>query len=185
MAKLPILISEKTSPNAVVEGPPWSEHVPEIVEFLPQQRAVRFSNGRIEGSIDAVIFCTGFHYSFPFLRRLSLPVQVPDGSHAAHLWEHMIYTADPTLAFIAIPQRIVPFPVAEAQGAVVARAWAGRLDLPARAQMEAWVETLRLERGGDKGSTQPGLSPRRRLHQLPPQTEHDSEEGLPGPGAGE
>ena len=125
-------------------------HVPEIAEFIPESRGVRFADGSVESDIDAVIFCTGFHYSFPFLQSLNPSVTVADGSHAAHLWQHMLYTADPTLAFLAIPQRIVPFPIAEAQSAVIARMWAGRLDVPTENQMEDWVQKLAQESDSGK-----------------------------------
>ncbi|KAG9255911.1 uncharacterized protein F5Z01DRAFT_524154 [Emericellopsis atlantica] len=143
-AQLPVFISEKekATPGAVVqESKPWARHVPEI--------AVRFANGHIETDMDAVLFCTGYHYSFPFARDVRPPVVV-DVSHAAHLWEHMLYTADPTVAFLAVPQRIVPFPVAEAQSALIARIWAGRLAPPSAAEMTTWLEEQVASKGAGK-----------------------------------
>lgn len=153
VASLPVFISEKeklSAGNVIQEDKPWAANVPEIVEFLPEERAVRFSNGRIEKDIDSVVFCTGYHYSFPFLRHLEPSIVVPDGSHAAHLWEHILYAADPTLAFLSIPQRIVPFPVSEAQSGLIARIWADRLPTPSRSEMEGWIEELRREKGENK-----------------------------------
>lgn len=152
VAKLPVFVSEKEKPNPgqLVEEKAWAANVPEIVEFLPEQRGVRFANGRVENDIDAVIFCTGFHYSYPFLQSLNPPIVVPSGSHAAHLWEHILYTADPTLGFLSIPQRVVPFPIAEAQSAVIARIWSGRLAAPSRQEMDAWVENEHKLRGEGK-----------------------------------
>ena len=50
----PIIVSEKENPAATkVEERPWAKMVPEISEFLPEQRAVRFANGEIETDIDA------------------------------------------------------------------------------------------------------------------------------------
>lgn len=132
------------------EDKPWAKQVPEIAEFLPEQRAVRFANGDTETGIDAVVFCTGYHYSFPFLRNVEPPIVQADGSHAAHLWEHILYTADPTLAFLSIPQRIVPFPISEGQSAVIARMWSDRLPIPSTAEMEHWVEQLRKKKGANK-----------------------------------
>ncbi|KAF7544286.1 hypothetical protein G7046_g9814 [Stylonectria norvegica] len=152
VAKLPILVSEreKPTPGQLVEEKSWAANVPEIAEFLPDQRAVRFINGQIEKDIDAVIFCTGFHYSYPFLNSLEPSIVVPSGSHAAHLWEHILYTADPTLAFLSVPQRVVPFPIAEAQSAVLARIWSGRLRAPTRTEMDAWVTKEQEQRGAGK-----------------------------------
>lgn len=141
---------EKPAPGQLIEEKPWADQVPEIVEFLSEERGVRFANGRVERDIDAVIFCTGFHYSYPFLQSLDPAIVVPGGSHAAHLWEHILYTADPTLAFLSIPQRIVPFPISEAQSAVVARMWSGRVSPPSREEMEQWVQNIKEETGGGK-----------------------------------
>lgn len=153
VATLPVMISEKDkgAPGPTVqEDKPWAKNVPEIVEFLRAERSVRFANGEVQGGVDSVVFCTGYHYSFPFLKGLEPSVVVPDGSHAAHLWEHILYTADPTLAFLSIPQRIVPFPVSEAQSALISRIWSDRLPAPTPAEMSSWVDQLRREKGDNK-----------------------------------
>lgn len=147
VCKLPVIISEKTVPNTPAEDrSSWARMEPEIVEFIPEGRKVRFANGGVEADVDGVVFCTGYFYSFPFLRDLSPPV-ITDGACARNLYEHLLYIDDPTLAFAGIPQRIVPFPVAEGQAAWVARLWADRLRLPSTPEMRDWeVQTLR-----DKG----------------------------------
>ncbi|KAH8734764.1 hypothetical protein BGZ61DRAFT_412369 [Ilyonectria robusta] len=152
VAALPVLVSEKEKPSVVQPqaNTPWAAYVPEIVEFFPETRGVRFADGRVESGIDSIIFCTGFHYSYPFLAKLEPSIVVPGGSHAAHLWEHILYTANPTLAFLSVPQRIVPFPVSEAQSAVIGRIWSGRLNVPSRAEMDAWVEAQHKVKGEGK-----------------------------------
>lgn len=157
VAQAPVLVSEKEKPNpstpstpaaAPVDNvPPPTRNVPEIVEFLPAQRGVRFADGVVEINIDAVVFCTGYFYSFPFLRSLDPPVVVADGSHVPDLYEHILTIHEPTLAFLGIPQRIVPFPVAEAQSAWVARLFSGRLPLPSIETMKSWEAALVAERG--------------------------------------
>ncbi|WYZ43452.1 hypothetical protein EsH8_VI_001151 [Colletotrichum jinshuiense] len=150
VCKLPIIVSEKTVPNTPSEDrSSWAKTVPEIVEFIPEGRKVRFANGDIESDIDGVVFCTGYFYSFPFIRDLSPPV-VTDGSYARNLYEHLLYIDDPTLAFAGIPQRIVPFPVSEGQAAYVARAWADRLSLPSRAEMREWEAQMLKQKGESK-----------------------------------
>ena len=153
VSKLPVLISEKErgnpNPGGVIQdGKSWSKQVPEITAFLPQERSVRLADGTVEQDVDSVVFCTGYHYSFPFLRSLEPPVVVRDGSHADQLWEHMLYAPDPTLAFLSIPQRIVPFPVSEAQSSVIARIWADRLPAPPRREMDKWIADMKEETGG-------------------------------------
>ncbi|KAF4974885.1 hypothetical protein FZEAL_8267 [Fusarium zealandicum] len=151
VAKHPIFVSEKEKPTVTPsDKPSWAVNVPPIVEFIPSQRGVRFANGQVETDIDAIIFCTGFHYSYPFLKTLEPSIVVPDGGYAAHLWEQILYTADPTLGFLSIPQRVVPFPIAEAQSAVFARIWSGRLSPPTTTVMEAWVDREHKEKGEGK-----------------------------------
>ena len=143
----PIIVSEKIS-NPITAEDTTTLRYPEISEFLPE-RAVRFSNRRVEESVDAVVFCTGYLYSFPFLQSLQ-PAVVIDGGVPKHLWEHLFYIPDQTLVFLGIPQRIVPFPVSEVQAAVVARAWTGRISLPSRTEMERWEASLIADRGNEK-----------------------------------
>ncbi|KAM0815717.1 putative Thiol-specific monooxygenase [Seiridium cardinale] len=150
VSQLPVIISErKVAAAPVPDKNPWSKLMPEISEFLPEDRSVRFSNGEVESNIDAVVFCTGYFYSFPFLKDLSPPL-ITDGSYARHLYEHILYIEDPTLAFLGIPQRVVPFPISEAQSAYVARLWAGRLPMPSLREMIAWEEARLEEKGESK-----------------------------------
>ncbi|CAJ2510613.1 Uu.00g062380.m01.CDS01 [Anthostomella pinea] len=142
----PIIVSEKTAPVTAVEKRSWAKMVPEISEFLPSERAVRFNEGDIEKDIDAVVFCTGYFYSFPYLKSLNPPV-ITDGSYARHLYEHVLYIDDPTLAFLGIPQRVVPFPMSEAQAGFVARTWADRLPLPSHSHMVEWEARMLEEKG--------------------------------------
>ncbi|KAL4977061.1 hypothetical protein BDW66DRAFT_166005 [Aspergillus desertorum] len=135
-----VLASQRTglyiSPSIATE----KAYYPEIVEFLPpatHKRAVRFADGKIEESIDAIVFCTGFFYSFPFLTSLSPPI-VTHGRRVENTYQHLFYIHDPTIVFPLLPQRIVPFPLSENQAAVFSRIWSGRLKLPSTAEMEAW-----------------------------------------------
>ncbi|KAM3524570.1 hypothetical protein MY4038_007695 [Beauveria bassiana] len=142
-AKLPVIISEKHRPKPAPEEPTpcWAKGMPEIAEFIPKGRSVRFANGETESDIDAVVFCTGYLYSFPFLQSLG-SVLVSDGACVHGLYQHVFHIDDPTLAFLGLPQRIVPFPFAEGQAAWVSRVWAGRLVLPPTPEMRAWETAL-------------------------------------------
>ena len=49
---------------------------------------------------------------------------------------------------MALPQKVIPFPIAEAQAAVVARLYSGRLELPSQEAMKEWErETLKRKAG--------------------------------------
>jgi len=87
-------------------------------------------------------------YSFPFLKNLSpLPDVVEDGSRVQNVYQQMVYHPCPTLFFLGLPQRVVPFPISEAQSAIIARILAGRLQLPAESAMKE-TEKKEMERKG-------------------------------------
>lgn len=112
---------------------------------MEADRAVRFANGRIEKGVDAVVFCTGYFYSYPFLSKdLRL---VSDGQRTQHVYQQIFQTTYPTLAFLALPQKIIPFPIAECQAAVIARVWSKRLQLPNKSEMNQWEDIVIKERG--------------------------------------
>ncbi|KAI0490867.1 hypothetical protein F4859DRAFT_508660 [Xylaria cf. heliscus] len=111
--------------------------------------------------IDAVLFCTGYLYTFPFLSASSLPTSTPplitDGRRVHGLARHFIHTLHPTLVFPALPIKIIPFPLAEAQAAVFSRLWANRLALPSHSDLLRW-EREDEEGGGLEGHRVPGKS---------------------------
>jgi hypothetical protein len=91
--------------------------------------------------IDAILFCTGFLYTYPFLTLPTATATQPlitDGRRVHNLARHFLHTSHPTLVFPGLPIKIIPFPVAEAQAAVFARLWANRLPLPELEELQAW-----------------------------------------------
>ena len=151
VSKYPLLISQRSeSPLAFTAG--YKEIVPEIAEFLPTSvgtRAVRFVNGRVEEDFDAIVFATGYYYSFPFLSSLESKI-ISTGERVQHLYKHLFYIDDPTITFVGLPSKIIPFRTVEGQGAVIARVWAGRLELPPTPEMSRWEEKAIAERGAGK-----------------------------------
>lgn len=119
---------------------------PPIARFIPEDRAVEFEDGSRENNIDAVLYCTGYLYSFPFISHLRPPA-INTGERVENLYQHLFYRPDPTIAFIGLNSKILPFPYAEAQAAVVARIFSGRLELPAEAEMRLWEEDAVAEKG--------------------------------------
>ena len=148
VSKHPLLMSQRSESILAIDVD-YKEDLPEIEEFLPDShgtRAVRFANGRIEEDIDAVIFATGYYYAFPFFPLLESKL-ISTGERVQHLYKHIFYINDPTIAFIGVPSKIIPFRTAEGQAAVVARVWAGRLELPPTMDMRKWEEDAVAERG--------------------------------------
>ena len=146
----PLLLSSRTSNEFFPTRDPSSqvEEVPEIIEFLSPEtaeRAVKFQDGRVECAIDAVIFATGYFYHFPFLELASSVIT--DGFRTHDVYQHIFHIEHPSLAFPVLNLKIIPFPLAENQAAVIARVWAGRLSLPEKQEMRAWEGRRLAERG--------------------------------------
>ena len=84
--------------------------------------------------------CTGSLYSFPFLTKNgnSSDLLLPSSPRAAHLYQHIFFIPTPTLAFVGMPKKAALFLVAQAQSAVIAPAFAGRIALPSEVDMRQW-----------------------------------------------
>lgn len=148
VCRQPLLLSIRsaTPPDSLAHI--GAEEVSQIVEFLVPEKGVRFQDGRIETDIDAIIFCTGYLYSFPFLESLEPPLVVT-GKRVCGLYKHLFHIRHPTLVFPGLPIRVVPFGVSEGQAAVFARVWANALQLPSAEEMREW-EDAQVKEKGDK-----------------------------------
>ncbi|MCJ1470722.1 hypothetical protein MMC07_009369 [Pseudocyphellaria aurata] len=137
--KSPVLISVRSDPP-FSSNPTTTICMPEIVEFLPptqHNRAVRFLNGQIETEIDAIVFCTGYFYSFPFLSSF-LPELIDTGNSVRHLYQHIFSIDHPSLVFASLLTKVIPFRNVEGQAAAIARVWSGRIHLPPKFEMLEW-----------------------------------------------
>ncbi|KAL8819715.1 MAG: hypothetical protein Q9223_001903 [Gallowayella weberi] len=144
----PVLVAQ-TSKSPYHTDQSCMREYPGLVEVMPEQRSARFADGNIEKDIDHIVLCTGYAYQFPFLTSLHPDIK-DKGIQALPLYRHIFHTHYPTLAFIEIPEMIVPFPLAECQAAVVARVWSGRLDLPNKSQRDEWRAGVIHERGNGR-----------------------------------
>lgn len=147
VCRKPLLLSVQTPTS--LANLEWSgaEEVPVIDEFLVAERGIRFRDGTVERDIDAVVFATGYLYTFPFLRSLKPPV-VTDGRRVRGLYKHLFHIDHPTLVFSGLPIKVVPFPTSQSQAAVFSRTWANLLPLPSVAEMREWEEEEVEKKGG-------------------------------------
>lgn len=152
VSKGKVIVSQRSESYFATSGPSDKIICPEIVEFLSpthHDRAIRFADGRIEQHVDAVVFCTGYFYSYPFLESLDPPV-VTHGWRTMNVYQQLFYIEQPTLVFPVLSQRVIPFPMAENQAAVFSRVWSGRLRLPSKGDMQVWEDAEVANKGDGK-----------------------------------
>lgn len=148
MCKPPLISSARSVSTTFLPDDPSKSKVdkPAITEFDARSRNVHFADGSIEEDVDAIVYCTGYFYSFPFLSSLDPPL-ITTGEKVENLYQHMFYQPRPTLAFPVLNQKVIPFPLAEAQSAVIARVLSGRLTLPDEAVMRTWEKDWAKQNG--------------------------------------
>ncbi len=135
------LISVKAATPPVVLQHTGCAEVAEIEEFLVAQRGVRLKDGHVETDIDAIVFCTGFLFSYPFLPDLQRKL-LTSGRGIHGLYKHLFCIDHPTLVFPALNMKAVPWPLAEGQAAVFAAVWSNHLRLPGVEAMREWGREL-------------------------------------------
>lgn len=186
--KQPVYLASRSASQLAPtgKGPSWRKDVAEIETFIVDDdaRAVRSRSGEIIEGLDAVIFATGYFYSFPSLiqnrthsnsqsqspsesstsvdssgednpsdhysnqsqssenkhQSKSLVDLTTSGLRTHHMYKHLLHMYQPTLALPVLNLKVIPFPLAENQAAVIARIWSGRLELPSLESMEKWEQ---------------------------------------------
>ena len=92
---------------------------------------VVLTNGERIPDIDVLLFCTGYHYRFPFME--SALATVGD-NWVQGLYRQLVPVDASRCAFIGLPFRIVPFPLFQRQARWFARLLRGDFALPAVAE---------------------------------------------------
>lgn len=87
--------------------------------------------------IDTIMFCTGYRYSYPFMRNIELDVA---NKHVRPLYQHMVHIDYPnSLFFIGINFTVVPFPYFDTQCKYAIALMTGVVDAPSRTEMIDWA----------------------------------------------
>lgn len=87
--------------------------------------------------VDDIVMCTGFQYGYPFLEEGEVGVRVADdGRSVRGLVGHLYAKKDPTLAFMGLLWKIIPFPLFEDQAGFLAALWGGRISSRRLAEYE-------------------------------------------------
>lgn len=90
--------------------------------------------------VDTVVYCTGYKFSFPFAMHQNGAPLFPSGSRINNLYQHVFLMDDPSLTFVGLPKMAATFTLAEAQSALVARVFAGRVCIPSMEVMTDWIQ---------------------------------------------
>eukprot|EP01038_Epipyxis_sp_PR26KG_P005865 gene5865-8089_t len=103
------------------------------------------NNDYTVNDVDIILWCTGFQYSFPFLRPnqnyddLTLP-EVEDGKRVRNLYHQLFSIANPTLAFLGLPYSVVPFPMFYYQAEWIASVYTNKSQLPSKIDQIKWLK---------------------------------------------
>ncbi|KAF8389753.1 hypothetical protein HHK36_024272 [Tetracentron sinense] len=121
-----------------------SLHIHPQIDSLCEDGRVLF----IDGSwvfADTIIHCTGYSYSFPFLETKGI-VEVDD-DRVGPLHEHTFPPSlAPSLSFVGIPRKIIPFPFFESQAKWIAQLLSGKRTLPSCEDMMQSIKEFYLSR---------------------------------------
>lgn len=122
---------------------PFVDRISEIASVDYDTKTIILKSGQ-KLLVDAIIVATGYFYELPFLK---LPLC--HDTYISDIYQQMFYIPDPSLSFTGLLKNVKPFPLSELQGAVIARVYSGRLELPSEEEMhKAYKEEL--ESTGEK-----------------------------------
>lgn len=99
------------------------------VKTFGSDGTIVFDDGSIVLDCDVCMFCTGYEYRFDFLSKDVITVT---DNHVAPLYEHCVSAIAPSLSFVGLPWKVVPFPMFELQSAWIARMLSGAVPMPSQ-----------------------------------------------------
>ncbi|XP_044295297.1 flavin-containing monooxygenase 5-like isoform X1 [Varanus komodoensis] len=124
-------------PNRILSGRVLMK--PNIREFTAT--AAIFEDGSQEDNIDAVVFATGYSFSFPFLGNC---VRVVENQTPLYKFVFPPHLEKPTLAIIGLVQPLgAIMPIAEMQGRWATRVFKGLAKLPSMCEMMAEITRIK------------------------------------------
>lgn len=110
--------------------PPNAMLMTGVSRFGSARRCVTFADEQTIIDVDHIIFCTGYQFHQPFIKKNSNTDEplFPSGPTIECLHEHIIYIEQPSLAFLGMMKDAVPtFLIVQAQAAFVSRYWSDHI----------------------------------------------------------
>jgi dimethylaniline monooxygenase (N-oxide forming) len=117
------------------------------IKKLGPGKRVEFEDGTVVDHVDAVLYCTGYHISFPVLE----PEIVTDGKEGAEesnqvwTWNYMVPPRHPNMAFVGLFQPLgAIMPISEMQCRFLVRTLVGKMEpLPSEQEMDKDIVALK------------------------------------------
>ena len=123
---------------------PLPFRIPSNAELFPcvskidRDGTVLFDNGASR-KCDAIILCTGYKYTFPFLSS-DTGIQIEAGKHVTPLYKDIFNALHPSMAFVGVSQKIIPFPFFDVQIHFIIAMFSGTRCLPSSEKMISELE---------------------------------------------
>jgi len=119
----------------------WPENfttVPLLTHITPGSKTCTFKDGSV-AEIDAIILCTGYKHHFPFVQP-ELRLRTANRLWCDDLHEGVIMPSNPRMMYIGMQDQWFTFNMFDAQAWYARDVILGRIQLPARSQMdEEWA----------------------------------------------
>eukprot|EP00045_Choanoeca_perplexa_P004114 m.35577 g.35577 ORF g.35577 m.35577 type:complete len:427 (-) comp12402_c0_seq2:41-1321(-) len=116
-------------------GMPPLEETSSIVDVNDNGHLVTSDGQLLEA--DVLIYATGYHFDFPFLKLEQAGLSILPPKRIQGLYRHLLSIKEPSLAFIGIPIKIVPFPMFDLQARWLHHLWTHPETVPSPAAMIA------------------------------------------------
>lgn len=165
IARHPTILRIDVEPTVSDSSSSVAGATPEDTNSQQHRRTVHFIDGTSVSDVDHIIFGTGYTWSLPFLFPSSSlpssataattttkassrkPIEVRN-NRVPNLYQHVVYTHDPSLCFVGGVGAGLTFKIFEWQAVLAASVMAGRAVLPALEEQQRW-EAERIKRRGD------------------------------------
>ncbi|MCO5597719.1 hypothetical protein L7F22_051800 [Adiantum nelumboides] len=109
-----------------------------MVKSAEENGELLFEDGVVIAA-DVILYCTGYAFSMPFLETEGV-INV-DTDYVGPLYQHVFPPQlAPTLSFVGLPFKVIPFPLMQLQSKWIAQILSGKVVLPSTEQMFKDVE---------------------------------------------
>ena len=113
----------------------WPETMREVPLLIKLDgKTAHFQNGE-SVDVDAIIFCTGYLHSFPFMAD-DLLLQTRNRLYPPDLYKGVLWASNPKLAYIGMQDQYYTFNMFDAQAWYVRDAFMGKITPPSEADMK-------------------------------------------------